>query len=68
MHPLTLKVSHTVKVCVLSNHVKFGRIQAQVEGISTLALFIAQRVMSVDNGIGDGIFNWKTFHDISREF
>ena len=44
-----------MKACVLSNHVKFQRIQAQVEGISTLAPFTGQRVTSVDNGIGYGI-------------
>ena len=55
MHPLALKPSHSVKACVLSNHVKFQHIQAQVEGISTLAPFIAQRVTSVDNGISDGL-------------
>jgi hypothetical protein len=44
-----------VKACVLSNHVKFQRIQEQVEGISMLAPFTTQRAMSVDNGIGDGI-------------
>ena len=55
MHPLALKPSHTMKACVLSNHVKFWCIHAQVEGILTLAPFIAQRVMSIDNGIGDGI-------------
>jgi hypothetical protein len=50
-----LKPSHTIKACVLSNHVKFQRIQAEVEGISTLALFIVQRMTLVDNGIGDGL-------------
>ena len=55
MHPWALKPSHNMKECVLSNHVKFRRIQAQVEGISTLAPFIAQRATSVDNGIGDGL-------------
>ena len=55
MHPWALKPSHTVKACVLSNHVEFRRIQAQVEGISTLAPFTSQRATSVDNGIGDGI-------------
>ena len=44
-----------MKACVLSNHVKFRRIHAQVEGISTLAPFTTQRVTSVDNGIGDGL-------------
>ena len=44
-----------MKACVLSNHVKFQCIQAQVEGISTLAPFIAQCAMSVDNGVGDGL-------------
>jgi hypothetical protein len=68
MHPWALKPSHTVKAYVLSNHVKFRNIQAQVEEISTLAPFTAQRVASVDNGISDGLFNWKTFHDISIEF
>ena len=38
------------------------------EGISTLAPFTPQCVTSVDNGIGDGLVNWKAFHDISREF
>ena len=52
-HPWALKPSHTMKACVLSNHVKFGCIQAQVEGISTLTLFTAQCATSVDNGIGD---------------
>ena len=53
--PWALKISHTVKACVLSNHVKFRRIHAQVEEISMLAPFTAQRVKSVDNGIGDGL-------------
>ena len=44
-----------MKACVLSNHVKFGCIQEQVEGISMLALFTSQHVMLVDNGIGDGL-------------
>ena len=44
-----------MKTCVLSNHVKFRRTQAQVEGISKLAPFTAQRVMLVDNDIHDGI-------------
>ena len=68
MHPWALKPSHTMKACVFSNHVKFRRIWAQVKGISTLAPFIAQRMTSVDNGIGDRLVNWKVFHDISREF
>ena len=42
-----------MKACVLSNHVKFRRIQAQVEGISILAPSTTQREMSVDNGIND---------------
>ena len=50
-----LKPSHNVKACVLSNHVEFRCIQAQVEGISTLAPFTAQRATSVDNGISDGL-------------
>jgi hypothetical protein len=53
MNPWALKPSHTVKACVLSNHIKFQRIQAQVEGISTLAPFTAQHATSVDNGIRD---------------
>ena len=44
-----------MKACVLSNHVKFRRIQAQAEGISTLSPFTTQRATSVDNGIGDGL-------------
>ena len=55
MHPSAFKPSHTVKACVLSNHVKFRCIQAKVEGISTLAPFTAQCVMLVDNGISDGL-------------
>ena len=55
MHPWALKPSHIVKECVLSNHVKFWRIHAQVEGISTLAPFTTQHVTSMDNGIGDGL-------------
>jgi len=55
MYPRALKPSHTVKACVLSNHVKFQHIQEQVEWISTLAPFTAQRATSVDNGIGDGL-------------
>ena len=55
MHPWALKPSHSVKACVLSNHVKFRHIHAQVEGISRLAPFTSQRVMSVDNGIGIGL-------------
>ena len=44
-----------MKACVLSNHVNFRRIEAQVKGISMLVPFTAQRAMSVDNGIGDGL-------------
>ena len=44
-----------MKACVLSNHVKFQHIQAQVEGISKLAQFTAQRMASMDQGIGDGL-------------
>jgi hypothetical protein len=55
MYPQALKPSHSVKACVLSNHVKFQRIQEQVEGISTLAPFTAQRVKLVDNCIGYGL-------------
>jgi len=44
-----------MKTCVLSNHVKFQCIHAQFEGISTFSPFTAQRAMSVDNGIGDGL-------------
>ena len=40
---------------MLSNHVKFQRIQAQVEGISVLAHFTPQCATSMDNGIGDGL-------------
>ena len=50
-----MKPSHSVKACVLSNHVKFRCIQEQVEGISTLAPFITQSVTLVDNCIGDGL-------------
>jgi hypothetical protein len=32
MHTWALKPSHTIKACVLSNHIKFWHIQAQVEG------------------------------------
>ena len=56
-----------MKACVLSNHVKFQRIHAQVEGISTLAPFTTQRVTSMDNGIGDGLVIGRcsmTFQDI----
>ena len=49
------KPSHTVKACVLSIHVKFRLIKAQVEGISKLVPFTAQRATSMDNGIGDGL-------------
>ena len=55
MHPSALKPSHTMKAFVVSNHVKFRRIQAQVKGISTLAPFTTQRAMSMDNGISDGL-------------
>ena len=68
MHTWALKPSHTIKVCVLSNHVKFWHIQAQVEGIAMLAPFTAQHVVSMDNGINHGLVYWKTFCDISREF
>ena len=44
-----------MKARVLSNHVKFRCIHKQVEGISTLSPFTAQRAMSVDNGIGHGL-------------
>ena len=54
MHPSTLKPSYTMKASVVSNHVKFQRIQEQVEGISTLAPFTSQPTMLVYNGIGDG--------------
>ena len=68
MYSRALKPSHSLKACVLSNHVKFRRIQTKVEGIWTLAPFITQHAMSIDNGIGGGSFKWMTFHDISREF
>ena len=44
-----------MKARVLSKHVKFRHIHAQVEGISTLSPFTAQCATSVDNGIGDGL-------------
>jgi hypothetical protein len=50
-HPV-LKPSHTFKVCVSSNHVKFQCIQAQFEEISMLAPFTAHHVASMDD-IGD---------------
>ena len=53
MHPWALKPSHIVKACVLSNHVNFRRIQAQVEGILTFSPFPTQRATSMDTGIGD---------------
>ena len=31
-----------------------------------LSSFTPLHVMSVDNGIGGGIVNWKMFHDISK--
>ena len=40
-HPWSLKPSHTMRACVLSNHVKFWRIYVQVEVISMLAPFTA---------------------------
>ena len=52
---LSLKSSHAVRACVLSNHVKFRCIYAQVEVISTLAPFTSQRATLVDHGIGDGL-------------
>jgi hypothetical protein len=55
MYPRALKPSHSVKACVLSNHVKCWRIHAQVERISMLASFTAQCATSMDNGISDGI-------------
>ena len=55
MHLWAFKPSHTVKACVLSNHVKFQCIHAQFEGISMLAPFTAQCTTLVDNGIGDGL-------------
>ena len=55
MYPRALKPSHSVKACVLSNHVKFQFIQAQVDGKSTLAPFTAQHVTLVDSGISDGL-------------
>ena len=55
MQHWALKPSHSVKACVLSNHVKFQRIQEQVEGISMLVAFTSQRGTSVDNGISDGL-------------
>ena len=55
MYPLVLKPSHTMKACVLSNHVKFWRLEAQFVGISMLVQFTTQSAMSVDYGIGDGI-------------
>ena len=50
-----LKPSHTVKACVLSNHVKFQSIKAQFVGISTLAPFTAQCAVLMDHGIGDAL-------------
>ena len=44
-----------MKACVLSNHVKFRCIEAQVEGISMVSPFIAQHATLVDNDIGDGL-------------
>ena len=44
-----------MKAHILSNHVKFQFIHAQIEGISTLAPFTAQHAMLVDNGIGVGL-------------
>ena len=44
-----------MKACVISNHVKIRSIHEQVEGISTLAPFIAQGATLMDNGIGDGL-------------
>jgi hypothetical protein len=61
MHTWDLKSSHTEKACVLSNHVKFRHMHAQVEGIATLAPFTGQHVASVDNGINDGLIYWKMF-------
>ena len=55
MHPSALKPSHSMQARVLSNHVKFRCIQAQVEGISTLAPFTVEHATSVDNGINDGL-------------
>ena len=55
MHSWALKPSHTVKACVLSNHVKFWHTHAQFEGISTLAPFTTQCAMSVAHGICDGL-------------
>ena len=54
-----------MKACVLSNHVEFQHIQAQVEGISMLAPFTTQCVTSVDHGIGDGLVGRRsmTFQD-----
>ena len=68
MYPWALKPSHNVMACVLSNHVKLWRIHAKVEGISMLVPFTTQHATSKDNGIGDGLVNWKVSHDISREF
>ena len=48
-----------MKACV-SNHVKFQRIQAQVERISMLAPFTAQRATLVANGIGHGIIGRRS--------
>ena len=44
-----------MKACILSNHVKLQCIQAQVEGISTLAPITTQCETSVDNGISYGL-------------
>ena len=65
MYSQALKPSHSVKACVLSNHVKFQCIHAQVEEISTLSPFTTQRVTSVYNGIGDGLVERRsmTFQD-----
>ena len=55
MYPRALKLSHSVKECVLLDHVNFRCIHAQVEGFSTFSTFTAQCTTLVDNGIGYGL-------------
>ena len=55
-----------MKACILSNQVKIQHLEAQFEGISTLAPFTTQHAVSVDYDIGDGhVGSFVTFQQSS---
>ena len=68
IQPWALKPSHTMKACVLSNHVKFRRILEQVEGISLLDPFTAQRMTSANDGISDGLVIGRHYMTFQESF